>query len=312
MIGPARRREAVRRVRRERPEVSERRACQVLEQPRGTQRYEPRRPGGDRPVVQRMRELARQRPRFGYRRIAALLRNEGGFGEINVKRVHRLWQAEGLKVPRKQVKKRRLGNAEGGVVRHRAEHKDHVWCYDFLKDQTEDGRGLKFLPIEDEYTRECLALEVERSIRACDVVEVLRHLFELRGAPRFIRSDNGPEFIAQAIRRFLADAEVGTLYIEPGAPWQNGHAESFGSRLRDELLDRELFTSKLEAKVVCEDHRLDYNHHRPHSALGYRTPAEFAASLAGPPLHLGASPLGSAPAQPATHTREPTLIRPGT
>jgi transposase InsO family protein len=318
MISPTHRRRAVARVRRELPRVSERRACSVIGQPRSTQRHQPKQPEKDRPVVKRMLELVRERPRFGYRRIAKRLRREERFRGINVKRVHRLWRQEGLGVPQKQVKKRRLGSSEGGCVRHRAEHRDHVWCYDFLSDQTEDGRTLKFLPIEDEFTRECLALEVDRRLRSGDVIELLRDLFEVRGAPAYIRSDNGPEFIAGAVRRFLAASDVQTLFIEPGAPWENGYAESFGSRFRDELLDRELFTSVKEAKVVCEDHRLDYNHHRPHSSLGYQTPAEFAvacvagrsgdAPLAGPAV--GAAPLP--PAQPAaTHTHG-TLIQPGT
>ena len=305
------------RVQREKPQVSERRACQVIGQPRSTQRHQPKQPEKDKPVVQRMLQLVRQRPRFGYRRITRLLRQENEFREINVKRVHRLWRQEGLKVPQKQVKKRRLGSSEGGCVRRKPEHKDHVWCVDFLSDQTEDGRTLKFLPIEDEYTRECLALEVDRSIRACDVVELLKFLFEVRGAPQYIRSDNGPEFIADAVKKFLAEADVETLYIEPGAPWENGYAESFGSRFRDELLDRELFASVIEAKVVCEDHRLDYNHHRPHSSLDYMTPAAFAAqcvagrsgdaSLAGPAV----TPPGFPPAQQAEEPATGALIEPG-
>lgn len=283
-----------------------------MEHPRGTQRHQPRRPELDKPVIKRMLELVRQRPRFGYRRITALLRRDAAFRTINVKRVHRLWRQEHLKVPVKQVKKRRLGNSGNGIVRHRAEHRDHVWCYDFIKDQTENGRPLKMLPIEDEFTRECLALEVGRSIKAADVVQVLRCLFEVRGAPKFIRSDNGPEFIAHAVKRFLTERGVDTLYIEPGSPWQNGYAESFGGKLRDELLNRELFTSVMEAKVVCEDYRLDYNHHRPHSSLEYRTPAEFAASFAVPPLQVGAAPLPSATARQTTEPQPMTPIQTGT
>ena len=318
MISPTHRRQAVARVKRQRPQVSERRACSVIGQARSTQRYTLKRPEKDKPVAKRMVELARQRPRFGYRRIARLLRREDGFREINVKRVQRLWKQQGLKVPQKKVKKRRLGSSEGGCIRHRPEHQDHVWCYDFVSDQTADGRTLKFLLIEDEYTRECLALEVDRRLRSGDVIETLRYLFEVRGAPRHIRSDNGSEFIARAVRSFLAASGVGTLYIEPGAPWENGYAESFASRFRDELLDRELFTSVKEAQVVCEDHRLDYNHHRPHSSLEYQTPAEFAAkcvtgwsggaSLAGPPV--GAAPLP--PAQPAGASSPLALTQPGT
>ena len=281
MVSPARRREAVRQVRRAMPAVSERRVCRVLGQPRGTQRYAVREPDRDRRLVARMLECVRRWPRFGYRRVAALLRRDEEFRDVNVKRVYRLWRRLGMKVPRKQRKKRRLGTSAGGVVRRRAERKNQVWCYDFVKDQTVDGRPLKFLPIEDEYTRECLALEVSRSIRSADVIEVLRYLFAVRGAPESIRSDNGPEFIARAIREWLASSGVETLYIEPGAPWQNAFGESFNGRFRDEVLDRELFTSVMEAKVVSDDYRLDHNHRRPHSSLHYQTPAEFAAACEG-------------------------------
>jgi transposase InsO family protein len=250
---------------REELEVAQRRACRVLEQPRSTQQYTPREPDRDRPVVQRMLELVRRHPRYGYRRITALLRQAGWL--VNRKRIHRLWRRGGLKVPQKQRKKRRLGHSANGVLRRRTEHPNHVWCYDFLKDQTTDGRPLKLLPIEDEYTRECLALDVARSITAQDVIRTLARLFAERGAPRFIRSDNGPEFIAQAIRDWRPHAGVQTLYIAPGAAWENAYSESFNRRLRDELLNQELFTSVLEAKVITEDYRQEYNQRRPHSAL---------------------------------------------
>ena len=216
-----------------------------------------------------------EHPRYGYRRICALLRSEGW--RVNRKRVYRLWRQEGLKVPQKQRKRRRLGNSGNGCVGHRAEHVDPVWSYDFVMDQTTDGRPAKLLPIVDEYTRECVSLDVARSIKAVDVIETLPHLFAVRGAPRFIRSDNGPEFIARAVGDWLAESGVRTLYIAPGSPWENGYCESFNSRLRDELLDRELFMDLREMKVVVEDFRLDYNHRRPHSSLGYMTPASFAA-----------------------------------
>jgi transposase InsO family protein len=224
-----------------------------------------------------MLELIRQHPRYGYRRIAALLREEGWV--VNRKRVYRLWRQEGLKVPRKQRKRRRLGSSANGLVRRRAEHADHVWCYDFVKDQTADGRPLKFLPIEDEFTRECLAIDVARSITAVDVIRTLSRLFATRGAPRGLRSDNGSEFIAQAIRRWLKASGVETLYIEPGAPWENGYAESFHGKLRDELLNGELFTSVKEAQVLTEGYRVEFNERRPHSALGYVAPASFARRL---------------------------------
>lgn len=257
--------------------VSERRACQVVKQPRSTQRYAVKERDGERVLVQRMLALVRRHPRYGYRRVWVLLRSEGF--RVNVKRVYRLWRREGLRVPRKQRKKRRLGCSANGCVRYRAEHVNHVWAYDFVSDQTADGRTLKFLTIEDEFTREALAIEVERSITSVDIIETLRYLFEVRGVPRHIRSDNGPEFIARALREWLAESGVGTLYIEPGAPWENGFNESFNSRFRDELLNCELFTSLMEAKVVTEDYRLEYNHRRPHSSLGYQTPAAFAAKM---------------------------------
>jgi len=242
-----------------------------------------------------MRTLVRRHPRYGYRRVWALLRREGF--RVNVKRIYRLWRQEGLKVPRKQRKNRRLDSSVNGCVRHRAERINHVWCYDFVSDQTVDGRTLRFLTIEDEYTREALAIEVARGITSRDVIETLRYLFEIRGVPQHIRSDNGPEFIAKGLRAWLADAGVKPLYIEPGSPWENGFNESFNSRLRDELLNAELFMNLKEAQVVTEDYRLDYNHHRPHSSLGYATPAEFAAeSRAAVAASLG----GSAPKPPAS------------
>jgi transposase InsO family protein len=187
-----------------------------------------------------------------------------------------------------------------------------VWAWDFVHDRDERGRPLKWLVIEDEFTREGLALEVARSIKATDVLEVLSQLILIRGAPRHIRSDNGPEFIAAAIRRFLSQTNVGTLYIEPGAPWQNGYAESFNARLRDELLSQEVFADVKEASALSVWWKNEYNHRRPHSSLGYRTPAEFAATLAGPPLRLGAAPLACATAQQAKEEPTLTLIQAGT
>jgi len=262
--------------------VSERRACRVIEQARSSQRYRTGERAGDRELVAKMLELVRRQPRYGYRRIGALLRAEGF--KVNRKRVHRLWKQQGLKVPQKQHKKRRLGSSDNGIVRRRALHKDHVWAWDFIHDRTEDGRPLKWLSVVDEYTRECLVLEVRRSFKSSDVIDVLKDLFAIRQAPVHIRSDNGPEFIAREIRSWLESTRVQTLYIEPGAPWENGYAESFHGRLRDELLDAELFTCLAEAKMLSTQWRLEYNHRRPHSSLRYRTPAAFAASLAQTPL----------------------------
>ena len=248
-------------------------------QPRSSQRYAGRKADRDRPLVERMVGLSQKNPRYGYRRVWALLRREGW--PVNKKRVYRLWRREGLKVPEgKQRKRRRLleATSENGCTRRRAEHKNHVWSYDFVMDLTDDGRRLKMMPVVDEYTRECLSIEVERSITAEDVVETLASLFRSRGEPAFIRSDNGPEFIARAIKQWLEISGVRTLYIEPGSPWENAYSETFISRLGDELLKREVFADLLEAKVLVEDYRGHYNHRRPHSALGYQTPAEFAAA----------------------------------
>jgi putative transposase len=256
--------------------VSERRACRVLGQQRSTQRQKPKEAKeGEGRLVARMLELVREHPRYGYRRIWALLRREGW--RVNRKRVHRLWRQQGLKVPRKQRKKRRLGSSANSCVRRPAEYRGHVWAWDFLHDRTSDGRPLKWFTLVDEYTRECLALEVERGMTARAVTAVLAAAVRERGAPAHIRSDNGPEFIAKAIRAWMSGAGLETLYIAPGAPWENGYAESFNSKVRDELLNAEEFGSLLEAKVLAKEWRRDYNHVRPHSSLGYRTPAEFGA-----------------------------------
>jgi putative transposase len=268
--------ERVRRVQ----NVSERRACRALGQPRSTQRYAGVGRERDKMLLLRIKELAREHPRYDNRRITALLRREGW--SVNLKRVHRLCRREGLKVPQRQRKRRRLGNGENGCTRRRAERPNHVWSYDFILDQTADGRTLKLLPIVDEFTRECLTIEVERGITAEDVVSTLEYLFEVRGVTDHIRSDDGPEFVAEAVKGWLARRGSGPLYIEPESPWENAYSETFNSRLRDELLDREVFESLKEAKVIVEDHRLEYNHRHPHSSLGYRTPAEFVATCPRP------------------------------
>ncbi len=296
-------------------DVSQRRSCRVLDQPRSTQRYRLRVADDEAALIARMHALVRAHPRYGYRRIWTLLRGEGW--RVNRKRVYRLWKREGFKVPRKQRKKRRLGTRDNGCVRRVARYKDDVWAWDFIHDRDERGRPLKWLSLVDEFTRECLLLEVDRSIKAADVVALVSEVMLIRGAPRHIRSDNGPEFIAAAIRRFLAAAGVQTLYIEPGSPWQNGYAESFHSRLRDELLDAEVFDGVRDAKALASGWKNEYNHRRPHSSLGYQTPAVYAAgcergdavSLTGPPV--GASPLPAA-RQAEETTEPPTLIAAGT
>lgn len=259
--------------------VSERRACKVLNQSRSSQRYEAKEPSSDaKSLVVRIHELVRKYPRYGYRMITAKLRQEGW--RVNFKRIYRLWRREGLKVPRKRHKKRRLGHHGNSCARRRAAHKDHVWAWDFIHDRTATGQPLKWLAITDEYTRECLALEVARSITADSVLDILTNLFMTRGVPKHIRSDNGPEFIAEALRRHLQAAGVEALYIEPGSPWENGYAESFFSRLRDELLAIEVFDNLAEARWFATRRQDEHNLERPHSSLGYRTPAEFASRCA--------------------------------
>ena len=198
---------------------------------------------------------------------------------MNKKRIYRLWRREGLRVPKKTVKKRRLGHSGNSCVRRRAEHKDHVWTWDFIHDRTATGRPLKWLAITDEYTRECLALEVDRSITAERVLDILTNLFLTRGVPQHIRSDNGPEFIATAIRRHGEQAGLEMLYIEPGAPWENGFAESFFSRLRDEMLNIEKFMNLAEARWFARRRQQEHNEERPHSSLGYRTPRNLRRSV---------------------------------
>jgi putative transposase len=256
--------------------LSERRACRTLQQPRTTQRYKQKNPDKDKALVSAMRRLAGEHPRYGYRLITGKLRQEGWY--VNKKRIQRLWRKEGLQVPYRRRIKKSKGSSENSCSVKKAEYINHVWTYDFIEDCTEDGRLLKFLTVLDEWTRESAAIEVGRSIKSRDVISVLEYLFMVRGVPCYIRSDNGPEFIAEAVKEWLKEQMVGTLYIEPGSPWENGYIESFHSRLRDELLNRELFYSVKEARVLVENWRMDYNHHRPHSSLGYMTPAAFAAT----------------------------------
>jgi len=221
-----------------------------------------------------MVKLASRYGRYGYRRITALLRQEGW--EVNHKRVERIWRQEGLKVPQKQPKRGRLWLNDGSCIRLRPEHRDHVWSYDFVAARTVDGRAFRILTILDEYSRECLAMRVARRITSQDVIDQLFHLFIFRGVPEHIRSDNGPEFTAREIRKWLNRLGVKTLFIEPGSPWENGYIESFNGKLRDELLNREVFTTLTEAMVLIEEWRREYNQVRPHSSLGYRPPAPEA------------------------------------
>jgi putative transposase len=261
-------------------DISERRACRVISQPRMTQRYATKQPDKDKALITEIKKLARKHKRYGYRMITGKLRQAGW--DVNHKRVQRIWQKEGLQVPYRRKFKKAQGNSENSCSVTKAQYPNHVWTYDFMSDQTDDGRRFKLLTVLDEFTRESPVIELGRSIRAKDVIGVLDYLLMVRGLPKFIRSDNGPEFIADAIRKWLLEKQIGTLYIAPGSPWENGYIESFNGKLRDDVLDREVFYSIKEAKVIVENWRLDYNHHRPHSSLDYMTPAAFAASCNPP------------------------------
>ena len=250
----------------------------MLGQCRATQRYSLGISGEEVNLVARITELATQYGRYGYRRITALLKREGF--KVNHKKVERIWRREGLKVPQKQPKRGHLWLNDGSCIRLRPLFKDHVWSYDFMMARTSDGRPFRILSILDEYTRECLAILVERHITSQDVIDQLYDLFLLRGVPEHIRSDNGPEFTSKTVRRWLKNLGVKTLFIEPGSPWENGYIESFNGKLRDELLNREVFNTLAEAKILIEMWRKDYNETRPHSALGYRPPAPEATMVA--------------------------------
>lgn len=225
-------------------------------------------------LTQAIVELATQYGRYGYRRITALLKGQGW--RVNSKRVQRIWHQEGLKVPARQPKRRRLWLNDGSCLRLRPQHKNHVWAYDFVAERTHNGRAFRMLTVVDEYTRECLAIKVERKLSSTQVLDVLADLFLKRGTPKFIRSDNGPEFCAEAVKSWLKRLKVNTLFIEPGSPWENGYIESFNGKLRDELLNGEVFTTLKEAQVLIGDWKNHYNHIRPHSSLGYRPPAPEA------------------------------------
>jgi putative transposase len=263
-------------------EVSERRVCRVLAQPRSTQRYEPVVADDEVLLRSRIVALAGEYGRYGYRRITVLLHEEGW--NVNHKRVERIWRQEGLKVPKKQPKRGRLWLNDRSCMRLRPEYPNHVWSYDFVADRTHDGRPLRMLTVIDEFARVCLAIVVARRLNSNDVVSCLARLMIDHGIPGHIRSDNGPEFTAGKVREWLAALDVGTLFIEPGSPWENGYNESFNGKLRDELLNGEIFYTLQEAKTVIEDWRLLYNHVRPHSSLGYRPPAPEAWAAPAPSL----------------------------
>jgi transposase InsO family protein len=283
----------------------------VLHQPRATQRRSLHVPDDEPRLVAALTALAQQYGRYGYRRIMALLRPEGWW--VNHKRVERLWRREGLKVPKKQRKRSRLWLNDGSCVRLRPLWPNHVWAYDFVQDRTHDGRVLRSLVIVDEYTRECLAIDVARRLTADDVLVRLTELFVQRGVPDYLRSDNGAEFTCQAVRHWLANVGVQTLFIEPGSPWENGYVESFNGKLRDEFLNGEIFYTLLEAQVLTERWRQHYNQIRPHSALGYRPPAPAAVLSAPPPgpaPHGGSAPVPPASFPPGEHGESGLPIRP--
>ena len=251
--------------------VSERRACAVIGQSRSTQRRAIVKRIDEDALTQAIIRLSGEYGRYGYRRITALLHAEGW--HVNHKRVARIWRREGLKVPMKQPKRGRLWLNDGSCIRLRPSWENHVWAYDFVHERTKDGRSFRMLTIIDEYSRECLGIITKRKLKSGDVLEVLENLFIDRGMPDHIRSDNGSEFTAIAVREWLEKMEVKPTYIEPGSPWENGYNESFNGKLRDELLDREIFTTLHEAQVLIERWRVHYNTKRPHSSLGYKPPA---------------------------------------
>jgi len=257
--------------------VSERRVCGLIGQPRATQRYQATEPDDEVGLTAAIIGYATRYGRYGYRRILALLQSDGWV--VNHKRMERIWGQEGLQVPQKQPKRGRLWLSDGSCVRLRPCWPNHVWSYDFVMARTHDGKAFRMLTIIDEYTRECLAIEVSRRFDADVVLYRLTELFVSRRPPDYIRSDNGPEFTARVVREWLSRVGVKTLYIEPGSPWENGYNESFNGKLRDELLNGEIFYTLKEAQILIERWRWEYNTVRPHSALGYRPPAPEAIAV---------------------------------
>jgi transposase InsO family protein/transposase-like protein len=301
LLSPARRRVCIDHVRSQ-LKLSERRVCRVLGQHRSTQRRVPRGRDDEERLTADIIALARQYGRYGYRKIAELLRSRAGW-VVNDKRVERIWRREGLKVPSKQPKKGRLWLGDGSCIRLRAERPNHVWSYDFVEDRTHDGRKYRMLNVVDEFTHECLAIRVNRKLKAVDVIDVLSDLFILRGVPGHIRSDNGAEFVAKAVQEWITAVGAKTAYIAPGSPWENGFIESFNVRLRDELLDGEIFYSLKEAQIVIESWRRHYNTVRSHGSLGYKPPAP---EVFVPALSMPAVPRPQ-PAAPSVLAERPSL-----
>ena len=286
IISPGHRRQLARQVVAE-GKCSGRAACRILKVPRATYWYRGRPPTpAEEQLRQRLRELSAQYPRYGYRRIAALLRREGW--RVGKRQIQRLRRAEGLRVPPTKRKRCRCGISTG--LPTQATHRGHVWTWDFIADATVRGGALRMLTILDEHTRECHVLRANRALRARDVLHWLGTAIAEHGAPEYLRSDNGSEFIAKIVQRWLADHHIKTIYIDPGSPWQNGFVESFHGRFRDECLNREQLWTLTEARVVVEDFRHEYNDFRPHSRLGYASPAQFAAQRNPAPTPVGLRP----------------------
>ena len=246
--------------------ITGRRACGLARQPRGTQRYRPTQWADENKLTQAIVTLAGQCGRYGYRRITALLVHAGW--RVSKNRVERIWRREGLKVPQKQKPRGRLWLNDGSCVRLRPTHRNHVWSYDFVSVRTHDGRMARTLNLIDEHTREALVVRVERRWSSAKVIEALADVMAIKGIPEHLRSDNGPEFVAHDLRKWLADIGAKTMYIEPGSPWENGYCESFNSKMRDEFLNGEIFYSMKELRVLAERWRKHYNTARPHSSLG--------------------------------------------
>lgn len=260
--------------------TSERRACKALGVFRSVQRYQKRKPDDEAGLRKDITRLALKYGRYGYKRITALLHVEGW--HVNHKRVERIWREEGLKVPQRQKKRGRLYLNDGSAIRLRPCWENHVWSYDFVAERLSSGKKIRMLTVIDEYTRKCLAIHVGYALKSDDVLDVISDLFVTEGLPDFIRSDNGSEFTAKTLRSGLYKLGIRTAYIEPGSPWENGYNESFNGRLRDELLNGEVFYTLKEAQAIIEQWRNHYNHVRPHSSLGYKPPAPLAhASPAG-------------------------------
>jgi putative transposase len=285
-VSPPAKRRAVRHLMAER-EYSERRACQLVGISRSSARYTPQPKPEEEAFKQQVRQLAQQHPNYGYRRITALLRREGS--SVNYKRVQRVWQQEGLQLPRRKPRKRRYG-PQGEVV-NKAQYRNHVWSYDFLEEHTVKGKRIRILAVMDEFTRECLALLVDRSITSDKVVDLLDWLFQIYGIPQHLRSDNGPELVAHKVQNWLARQGCQTLYISPGSPWENAYIESFIGKFRKECVDRYLFYTLEETRNIIETWREEYNQYRPHSALNYLSPTAFAAQHSQPALSKQEKPI---------------------